>query len=93
MGASLAPPGPSAGRNPQTLWRRGKERGLEGDCEQDARPPFVILRQAAQRRRSGDPAAPKAICAGTVSATGSRSRAPLGPPVSLRSPEDDEGRW
>jgi hypothetical protein len=25
-----------------------------------------------------------------VSATGSRSRAPLGPPVSLRSPEDDE---
>jgi hypothetical protein len=25
-----------------------------------------------------------------VCATGSRSRAPLGPPVSLRSPEDDE---
>jgi len=47
------------------------------------------------RRRPGDPAAPKAIRPPQrhlrfALATGSRSRAPLGPPVSLRSPEDDE---
>ncbi|NBW09287.1 MAG: hypothetical protein EBR82_14810 [Caulobacteraceae bacterium] len=58
-------------------------------------PPFVILRQAASsRRRPGDPAAPKAIfherALIVVCAAGSRLRAPLGPPVSLRSPEDDE---
>ena len=74
---------------------RGADTRRDGGALSAASLAFVILRQGASAPRPGDPAAPEAICSGRLSwaealPTGSRSRAPLGPPVSLRSPEDDE---